>query len=78
MKVTKVVTLNSVEVNQVMIDFVYLVSQLKNAVKSNNVLTPADIENLIDILKVSLKHGVLSTYDIVDNISVSSVINVQD
>lgn len=78
MKVTKVVTLNSVEVNQVMIDFVYLVSQLKNAVKSNNVLTPADIENLIDILKVSLKHGVLSTYDIVDTISVSSVINVQD
>lgn len=77
MKVSKIVTLNSVELNQVMLDFASLVAQIESLVKGNEVATPADLKNYIDLLKSKPLSDNPSTYAIIDNINASTFVKVE-
>lgn len=77
MKISKIVTLNSVELNQVMLDFASLVAQIESLVKGNEVATPADLKNYIDLLKSKPLSDNPSTYAIIDNINTSTFVEVE-
>lgn len=77
MKVSKIVTLNSVELNQVMLDFASLVARIESLVKGNEVATPADLKNYIDLLKSKPLSDNPSTYAIIDNINASTFVEVE-
>ena len=77
MKVSKIVTLNSVELNQVMLDFASLVAQIEFLVKGNEVATPADLKNYINLLKSKPLSDNPSTYAIIDNINASTFVEVE-
>lgn len=77
MKISKIVTLNSVELNQVMLDFASLVAQIESLVKGNEVATPADLKNYIDLLKSKPLSDNPSTYAIIDNINASTFVEVE-
>lgn len=77
MKVSKIVTLNSVELNQVMLDFASLVARIESLVKGNEVAMPADLKNYIDLLKSKPLSDNPSTYAIIDNINASTFVEVE-
>lgn len=82
MKVTKVVTLNSVEINQVILDFASLVNNLRNLIKRGNDINPVDLETYLYPLEINPKNGnkniTNNIFEVISNDTNEVVIKVED